>query len=152
MLRPTVGELLEGVRAQLTAQVLPFVPAGAETRQLKAALHVLRMVATTWDRQHTRLAADNADIDATIEAFCSRTGLAREPRDGPAAKSEDRFPGVRDEELRRLMARNESLQEELVALQQRRRGHRDTDPSADQLLLELYIRTTARAEGRNDSG
>ncbi|GAA1398294.1 hypothetical protein GCM10009613_52290 [Pseudonocardia kongjuensis] len=152
MLRPTVGELLEGVRVQLAAQVLPSVPAGAEARQLKAALHVLEMVAETWDREHTRLEADNADIDRTIEAFCSQTGRVREPTDHRAAAAKNRFPGVRDEQLRRLMARNQSLQEELEALQQRRRRHPDADPGADQLLLELHIRTTARSEGRNDSG
>jgi hypothetical protein len=152
VLRPTVGELLEGVRAELAAQVLPALPAGAQTRQLKAALHVLGMLATTWDRQRTVLEEDNADIDTTIAAFCSRTGLLREPGDDPGAASEDRYPGVRDQELCRVMARNESLQLELEALQQRWRREERTDGGAELLLLELHIRTTARSEDRNDGG
>lgn len=152
MLRPTVGELLEGVRADLAAQVLPALPAGAEARQLKAALHVLGILATTWDQQHTILEADNADIDSTIQAVCSRDGLVREPRDEPVAEAKARFPGVQDEELRRAMARNESLQQELEALQLRGRRERGAGAGADHLLLELHIRTTARSEGRNDGG
>jgi hypothetical protein len=150
VLRPTVGELLEGVRAGLAAQVLPALPAGAEARQLKAALQVLGILATTWDRQRAILEADNADIDSTIEVLWSRSGWNRESVDDPGAESEDRFPGVGDEELRRVMARNELLQQELEVLQQRRRRDRATDASADRLLLELHIRTTARAEDRND--
>jgi hypothetical protein len=152
VLRPTVGELLEGVRAELAAQVLPSLPAGAEARQLKAALHVLGMLASTWDRQRTTVEADNADLDRSIDAFCARTGLVREPTADGGAESHVRFPGVQDEELRRAMARNESLQRELEALQQRWRSDPGTDVAADRLLLELHIRMTARAEGRDDSG
>ena len=152
MLRPTVGELLEGVRNEIATQVLPSLPAGAEARQLKAALHVLGMLASTWDRQRTTLEADNADLDSSIAAFCARTGLVREPADERGAESQRRFPGVKDKELGRLMARNESLQHELEALQQRWRSDPRTDVGADQLLLELHIRLTVRAEGRDDSG
>lgn len=148
MLRPTVGELLEGVRVELATQVLPVLPTGAEARQLKAALHVLGILATTWDRQRTLLEADNADIDTTIEAVCSRDGRVREPGDVPAVELKDRFPGVQDDELRCAMARNESLQQELEALQQLRRRDRSADAGSDRLLLELHIRTTARSEGR----
>jgi hypothetical protein len=152
VLRPTVGELLEGVRTEIATQVLPSLPAGAEARQLKAALHVLGMLASTWDGQRTTLEADNADLDISIEAFCARTWLVRESLDDRQAESQGQFPGVQDEELRHVMARNEALQHELEALQQRWRSDPRTDVGADQLLLELHIRLTVRAEGRDDSG
>jgi hypothetical protein len=142
-----VGELLDGVRGDLATQVLPALPAGAAKRQLKAALHVLGELAQTWDRQRSTLEGNNADLENTIEAFCARMGLSREP----VAESAHRYPGVSDEELRRVMARNESLQTELETLQQRWRRDPRTDVGADQLLLELHTRTTARAEGRDDN-
>ncbi|WP_163554646.1 hypothetical protein [Candidatus Frankia alpina] len=52
MLRPTPGELLEGLRCELRDEVLPAVPAGFAARQLRAAIHVLGKLADTWDVQH----------------------------------------------------------------------------------------------------
>jgi hypothetical protein len=93
VLRPTVGELLDGVRTQLAAQVLPSLPAGAEARQLRAALHVLGVLATTWDRQRTVLEADNADLDSSIEAFCARGSTRWRRCSNGGGASPGRTPG-----------------------------------------------------------
>ncbi|MEA2136636.1 MAG: hypothetical protein QOC68_4546, partial [Solirubrobacteraceae bacterium] len=67
MLRPTTGELLRAVHVELAAQVLPALPDGAPRRQLKAALHLLRRLERSWDRQAPYLEADNADLARTLD-------------------------------------------------------------------------------------
>lgn len=148
MLRPTVGELLLGVRSELADQVLPALPTGAAARQLKAALHVLGELARSWDGQLTALEEDNADLEVGLAALSERTGLPREPVTAGGGV----FPGVHDEELRGVMTRNETLQAELEALQQRWRRDPRTDAEVDRLLLELHTRRAAQAEGRDDDG
>jgi hypothetical protein len=64
--RPTAGELLRGLRASLASSVLPALPPGHAARQLKAALHLLGRLEHSWDRLPAWLAADNADMQATL--------------------------------------------------------------------------------------
>jgi hypothetical protein len=139
VLRPTTGELLDGVRRELAAQVLPALPRGAEYRQLKAALHVLGQVSATWDGAHTVLRADNADLAATLDVLRARTGLS------PEATWAVEPVGVGDPELRDLMARNAALQAEVEDLQERWRADSRLDVEVDRLLLQLHLRCAGRA-------
>jgi hypothetical protein len=143
MLRPTPGELLDGVRRELAAQVLPALPAGAAARQLRAALHVLGALARSWDGHQHRFQDENADLDASMTAFCDLTGLAREPVAANAP-----FPGVGDPGLQELMQRNAALQAELEQLQLRWRRDARADPAADRLLHELHVRLTRSDDAR----
>lgn len=67
MQRPSVGDLLGGLRRSLEAQILPELPDGNASRQLKAGLHLLARLERTWDLAVTCLLADNADIESTLE-------------------------------------------------------------------------------------
>jgi hypothetical protein len=137
MLRPTPGELLDGVRRELAAQVLPALPPGAAARQLRAALHVLGELARSWDGHQRRFENENADLDASMTAFCDLTGFAREP-----VTANVPIPGVGDAGLQELMLRNAALQAELEQLQLRWRRDPRADPAADRLLYELHVRLT----------
>jgi hypothetical protein len=66
VLRPTAGELLEGVSAGLRRSVLPALPPGDAERQLKAALHVLDRLRRSWDLLPPYLESDNADMRDTL--------------------------------------------------------------------------------------
>ncbi|AEH10643.1 MULTISPECIES: hypothetical protein [Protofrankia] len=141
MLRPTPGELLEGLRRELRDEVLPAVPAGSAARQLRAAIHVLGRLADTWDAQHHYLETDNVDLEATLASLARLAGVQRTrqpPRPRPV-------PGVTDRGLSDLIARNESLQKELELLQSQHRaaGHEDED--LGRVLFELHRRRTNRA-------
>ena len=141
MLRPTPGELLAGVRRELTEQVLPAVPSGAPARQLKAALHVLAQLERTWDLQPAYLAADNADLHATLTDLAARTNLT------PARHAErtEAIPGVQDAALSDAMRENERLQADLDAFQQAWRASGREEPEIDHLLFELHLRMAERA-------
>lgn len=141
MLRPTPGELLAGVHRELKEQVLPTLPAGAAARQLKAALHVLAHLQHTWDLQSSYLAADNADLRATLADLRARTDIAATPR--PARPKP--VPGVQDEALSRAIAENDGLQADLDEVQQAWRLSKRTDPEVEKLLLELHLRMAERA-------
>jgi hypothetical protein len=69
VLRPAPDELLQGVAAQLEAQVLPHVSSGAAQRQLKASLHILRRLGRCWDRAPGYLADDCEDMWQTLDAL-----------------------------------------------------------------------------------
>jgi hypothetical protein len=141
VLRPTPGELLAGVRRELTEQVLPAVPAGAPARQLKAALHVLAQLERTWDLQPAYLAADNADIRATLAEVRARTGI-------PSSTHGERsgaVPGVQDVGLADAIRENEELQAEVDEVQQAWRAAGRGDVAIDQLLFDLHVRMTRRA-------
>jgi hypothetical protein len=132
VLRPTNGELLRAVHVQLADQVLPALADGDPRRQLKSALHLLRRLERSWDRQSCYLEADNADLADTLgttlhtlstEARADyaqlRTRLEQvrnQPPDLPHATSGTQI-GVNDPGLSRLMAINHTLQEILADLQ-----------------------------------
>ncbi|WP_250292113.1 hypothetical protein, partial [Frankia sp. CiP1_Cm_nod1] len=120
MLRPTPGELLEGLRRELRDEVLPAVPAGSAARQLRAAIHVLGRLADTWDVQHHYLETDNVDLEVTLASLARLAGVrrTRQPRRPQPA------PGVTDRGLNDLIARNDALQRELELLQNRHRENR----------------------------
>jgi len=67
--RPTFGELLRGVRTGLEGAVLPALPQGAASRQLKAALTLLRRLERSWDRRIPYLLTDVSDIAASLAAI-----------------------------------------------------------------------------------
>ena len=146
MLRPTPGELLAGVRRELTEQVLPYVPGGAPTRQLRAALHLLGRLERSWDLLPSYLQADNADLRDTLGELASRLGTQWTEKPGAL----DESPGVHDVALRALMAQNAQLQAELDRMQQEwraRRGSLDTVPEGDiaTALHALHERMAERA-------
>ncbi|HVV09312.1 hypothetical protein [Amycolatopsis sp.] len=142
MLRPTPGELLEGLRRELREEVLPAVPAGAAARQLRAAIHVLGKLAQTWDLQHRYLEADNLDLDVTLANLARIARVERAKR--PVGQGV-RCPGVSDRALSDLIARNESLQHELELLQARYRAAGDPHDEFERVLFELHHRRTNRA-------
>jgi hypothetical protein len=141
MLRPTPGELLAITRRELAEQVLPTVPAGAPARQLKAALHVLAQLERTWDLQAAYLAADNADLRATLTELTARTAIAPTPRPDRA----DPVPGVQDAGLSAAIRENERLQADLDEVQQAWRASGRDDPVVEKMLFELHVRMTERA-------
>jgi hypothetical protein len=141
VLRPTPGELLAGVRRELMEQVLPAVPAGAPARQLKAALHVLAQLERTWDLQPAYLAADNADLRATLAELTARTGI----RPAPHPDRGEPVPGVQDTALAEAIRENEQLQADLDEVQQAWRAGGRGDPAVDQLLFDLHVRMAERA-------
>jgi len=141
MLRPTPGELLAITRRELAEQVLPTVPAGAPARQLKAALHVLAQLERTWDLQAAYLAADNADLRATLTELTARTAIAPTPRPDRA----DPVPGVQDAGLSAAIRENERLQADLDEVQQAWRASGRGDPVVAKMLFALHVRMTERA-------
>jgi hypothetical protein len=142
VLRPTPGELLAGLRRELREQVLPHVPGGEPTRQLRAALHLLGRLERSWDLMPSYLVADNADLRSSLAELSSRTGMSA-AEDAPAATPD--VPGVHDPTLRGLIAANAHLQDELDRLQQHWRADPDGDPEVERLLLALHTRMAERA-------
>jgi hypothetical protein len=158
VLRPTTGELLRAVHVELAAQVLPALPDGTPRRQLKAALHLLRRLERSWDRQAPYLEADNADLARTLDetlralpgggGYASLRGrlaaLGHRPSEPPPADD-----GVTDRGLRRLMAANHALQEILADLHAALRTDRGLEPDARQratsVLGALHRRLLDRA-------
>ena len=157
MLLPTTGELLRAVHVELAAQVLPELPDGAARRQLRAALHLLRRLERSWDRQAPYLRADNADLDHTLDELLAGTGdddryipLRRRLdrlRDEPPELAGDH--AVSDPDLRRLMAVNHALQELLADLDAAVRADQALPPEARSsyatTLSALHRRMLARA-------
>jgi hypothetical protein len=129
------------VRRELREQVLPYVPDGEPTQQLRAALHLLGRLEHSWDLMPTYLVADNADLRASLAELSSRTGVSW--TDDAATASA--VPGVQDPTLRGLIAANAHLQAELDRLQQHWRADADGDPEVERLLLALHTRMAERA-------
>jgi hypothetical protein len=75
MLRPSTGDLLHGLRASLAETVLPALPKGAASQQLRAALHLIGRLARSWDLAPAHIAQDNADIEDYLRGTL--------PADGP---------------------------------------------------------------------
>jgi hypothetical protein len=141
MVKPTPGEVLSGIHRELTAQVLPELPAGSAARQLRAALHALDLIARTWDLQLPAIEADNADLEQALTELERISGLHREP----GGQSWDPVTGVTDPALAAAMARNLELQSALEAFQRSWRADDRSEPAVDRALLELHQRMTARA-------
>ncbi|GGY90581.1 hypothetical protein ACFSTD_19510 [Novosphingobium colocasiae] len=106
MQRPSTGELLAGLGRALETEVLAALPDGTARRQLKAAVHLISRLERIWDLTPAHLAADNADIEATLAALGYQ--------DPVAATAAPR--GYNDPALRALAARNLALQEALLDL------------------------------------
>jgi hypothetical protein len=105
MLRPSPGELLSGLRASLTSEVLPALPKGAAHSQLKAALHLMGRLEKSWDLAHDHIAKDNADMEAVLGPLADIAPPVTEPS------------GYNDPALRTAAARNLQLQTILAAQQ-----------------------------------
>jgi len=73
MLRPSVGELLCGIRAGLETSVLPVVTQEGPMRQLRAAIQLLQRLELSWDRLPTYLAEDNDDIRSVLNQVFAAT-------------------------------------------------------------------------------
>lgn len=141
MLRPTPGELLALTRRELTEQVLPQLPPGAATRQLRAALHVLAQLERSWDLMPAYLVADNEDLRATLAELARLTGIASAPRPSMDAP----VPGIHDATLAALVRDNDALQADLDEVQQSWRASTDDRALVNQVLLDLHLRMTERA-------
>lgn len=143
MLRPTPGELLAGVHREITAAVLPHVPAGEPTRQLRAALHVLAQLERTWDLQPAYLRADIADLRASLAELSTRAGV----ESGPAEPPSPAAPGVQDPELAKLLGEHTRLTAELAAFQRAWSAVPPAQREAelDTMLFELHVRMAERA-------
>lgn len=141
MLRPTPGELLAILRRQLSDQVLPELPAGAASRQLRAALHVLAQLEGSWDLMPAYLVADNADLRLALADLARLTGITPAPR--PDAGTP--VPGVQDPALAALIRDNDALQADLDEVQQAWRTRGTSRPEVDRLLLDLHLRMAERA-------
>jgi hypothetical protein len=132
VLRPTTGELLRAVHVQLTDQVLPALGDGAPRRQLKSALHLLRRLERSWDRQAPYLEADNLDLaetlGMTLQALHAEAGAGYAQLRTRLERVRDQPPdlgtaaggapaGVHDPGLTHLMTVNHTLQQILADLQ-----------------------------------
>ncbi|HEY3737523.1 MAG TPA: hypothetical protein VGL26_08760 [Jatrophihabitans sp.] len=142
MLRPTPGELLDGLRRELRDEVLPSVQGGAATRQLRAAIHILGKLAETWDVQHRYAETDNLDLEVTLTNLAR---LANVERTKQPSLLQEAVPGVTDRGLSDLIARNESLQQELELLQSQHRAAGQADGEFGRALFDLHVRRTNRA-------
>ena len=67
MLSPSPSDLLRGVRRQLSDQVLPAVDDPAAQRQIRAATHILARLERSWPELVSNVAADVADVLATLD-------------------------------------------------------------------------------------
>ncbi len=141
MLRPTPGELLAILRRELAEQVLPELPAGAASRQLRAALHVLAQLEGSWDLMPAYLVADNADLRLALADLARLTGITPAPR----PDSGTLVPGVQDPALVALIRDNDGLQADLDEVQQAWRACGRSDADVDHLLLALHTRMAERA-------
>lgn len=149
MLRPNPGELLAGLKQSLEEQVLPALPKGVPQQQLKAALHLIGRLRHSWDLTATHLAADNADMEATLSVLLPSTG------DGSlearlAASSLPPIAGYNDPALAAAAARNLALQILLA--------EQDDTPELRALFARMtardarYVGDRAEEDGKHDDG
>lgn len=66
MIKPTIGELLNGVAASLRERVLPEIPPGTTRRQIQSAIGIIRRASLIWDKTGPYFYADNQDIEQTM--------------------------------------------------------------------------------------
>lgn len=131
MLRPSPGELVRGLRTSLAEAVLPALPKGTVSQQLRAALHLLGRLERCWDLVPVHLSQDNADIEQFLRSVL--------PAEGPqslAARLEREWPtppaGFNDPALRAAAAHNLALHAVLA------------DQPDSPALRALHQRMTAR--------
>jgi hypothetical protein len=67
MIKPTIGDLLNGVATSLRETVLPEMPAGPVRRQVQVAISIIRRISLMWNKTGTYLYADNKDIEETMQ-------------------------------------------------------------------------------------
>ncbi len=115
MMLPSTGELLRGLRTSLAETVLPALPGGAASRQLRAALHLIGRLERSWDLAAPHIAQDNADIERFL-----RTALPPEGPQSLAARLSKRQVepprGFNDPALRAAATRNLALHAILAEL------------------------------------
>jgi hypothetical protein len=159
VLRPTAGELLEGVSAALRRSVLPALPPGDAERQLKAALHVLDRLRRSWDLLPPYLESDNADMRDTLrtilDAVAGRHGapLSRMASlaDGLTPRPDECTPvrGINARSLASAAVMNNELQAMVVTLAQWLGEPAQLEDSGlagqREALSRLYRRMTERA-------
>lgn len=142
MIKPTIGELLNGVAASLRERVLPEIPAGTTRRQIQAAIGIIARVAHVWDKTGPYLHADNEDLAHTlaqllplaervagepggdrVRAVCARMRESLKPPAAPAeAYPSAQALGLRNLELQELLAElQEALHENFTATSEARR-------------------------------
>jgi hypothetical protein len=71
MIKPTIGDLLNGVATSLRETVLPEMPAGPVRRQVQVAISIIRRVSLVWDKTGPYLYVDNKDIEETLQQVCA---------------------------------------------------------------------------------
>jgi len=158
MLRPTIGELLRGVREGLRESVLPALPSGHAQRQLKAALHTLARIERSWDRLPAYLAQDNADLSQTIRSVVESAAAGATGQAGTLASIGERLaalpgtaaavPGIGDPALAQAAADNDTLQQLLSGLESALRSGDPSETAAwaplTEVLERLYERMVER--------
>ncbi len=146
MISPSTGALLRFVRAQLEAGVLPHLESEDAARQLRAALHILGRVERSWDLAHAYYAADNADIEAVLDALPSGATRANSSTESARLLAEAGMTGFNDPKLAQLAQRNRDLH---AALEEAERaliypGQDAARADARRKLDALYRRMIAR--------
>ena len=76
MIKPSIGELLDGVAVSLRESVLPEIPAGPTRRQIQVAISIIRRAAQVWDKTGPYLYVDNEDIEETLRQASLRLDRA----------------------------------------------------------------------------
>lgn len=142
MIAPTLEDLLLGVADALEADVLPSVGDAAARGQLSAALGIIRRAAKACDEIGPYLAADNTDIETTLDALAPVLGR-------PSRTATNSAPHPHPRELRE---RNRALQSELISAQQAvAQGSPTVRGRTEPILVALYERMLAREAEINRS-
>lgn len=110
MIEPTPSDLLNNVAGVLRKDVVPIIPEGEMQNQVKAAAVIIRRIAKIWDLIIPSLQAENRDIEACLSSLPESIRKSTEPAKEPIPLA-PRFTEV--------AAKNRSLQEELLAIQEK---------------------------------
>ncbi len=119
VIRPPIGELLDGVATALEETVVPdLAPATAARSQARAAIAILRRVAAVWDQVVPTVEADNRDIEETLRGLATAleaTGAL--PKEGFDALEDAPPAGGAVPDFAHVSRRNEVLQRLLLDVQ-----------------------------------